>query len=168
MDGRLPDDKQAIATHEPTVRPSLDIVDTEISRAFDVQQKEAESLDIRSTWIIGFAGLLVTLGGRGDGWLVAAGRFGAAIAAFSALMAVFPRRRPKEIPPTELNDQWAYRQAIETHPVVLMVRSRLYGELDDRLKRRRYAVAVAFTFLAISTWVITCAITLSGENGGVP
>lgn len=70
---------------------SLDVVEDAVRREFAAQERRADAADTRAGLVLGFAGLVVSVGG--DGWLplVLTSRVLAGLAGLAALTALSPR-----------------------------------------------------------------------------
>jgi hypothetical protein len=132
---------------------SLDVVEGTVRRELDAQERRVDAADTRAGLILGFAGIVVTVGG--GGWLPLAltAQLLAGLAAAAALTALAPRTLSGL-------DVRALRALLDTDPVgarLTLLRTQLTRHAEQRarlaakLARLRLATRLLMAALAFAT-----------------
>lgn len=138
---------------------SLAVVEDAVRREFDAQERRADAADTRAGLVLGFAGLIASIG-PGDVWppLAVAVRLAAGVAALVALSALSTNAA------SEFDAELVRRRYLRAHPL----RTRLVLLDTDveltRLTVRRLALKLARLRLASGLLIAAVALTTAGST----
>lgn len=132
----------------------LAVVADAVRREFDAQERRADAADTRAGPVLGFAGLVASVGPR-DVWppLAVAARLVAGCAALAALSSL------ATAVPAELDSLRIRRRLLHAHPVharlvlldtVTVMSARAAGRLTVKLARLRLASGLVIAALALT------------------
>ena len=134
------------------MRSSLDVLEDVVRREYDAQERRADSLDTKAGLILGFAGLLVSLG-MPDGWppLTLFARLLAGGAAVLALR-VFAVPGLPALDLSDLSDR--SRSPSDLRQDALLTLSRSHTRIVDRIEKKYWRIRAALHLLVGALGII--------------
>lgn len=136
-----------------SARPSLEVIAAEVQREREAQLRHFESLDTKAGIVLGFAGVLVALGGRAGTLLGALGQITAAVGALLAVAAFFPRVYPV-LRLRHLRDRYLQSERGFTELHLLDTYILMAEEASYLLRRKAWWLKLAAALLAAATGIL--------------
>ena len=139
---------------------SLAVIEAAVRRELDAQERRADAADTRAGLVLGFAGVIASVG-LGDVWppLAVAGRLVAGVAALVSLSALAPPIG-WELDAEQLRRRYLAADPTRTRIALLDTEAAVTAFLAHRLRNKLARLRLAAAFLMVAVALTTTGVTV--------